>query len=516
MPELSNLFRLRLGLREARGATRERLDCGTMNGDGASNTGEGVHPDSDTLTAYVERVLGSGERTQVLRHLAICGECREIVVLALPEAEASTKVPAAVFVARGWRALLNPRLGLAASALAAALVMALIVESPRKPARSAQKAVQTPSSNLAPGTDNFSNQNPPPAASPIAQSIPSLSANPGLPESKESKARASLPNTRAAIRPQANQASSSTPAAPNRQRPEIYDLRSTASAVTTTPSPGIAGVVTGERRDYLNAALFAGGSTFDGSDAGNGSGVAKNELPIAPPRTASAWNAIPPAQIHDFTQLSSVPGAARHTFVPPRPPGRSFVGRLMVSPAQRLFPKQPPLSARMLAFNNTMGPNGQLNPTKDKSQSVELMAAPARGPEADLADSPAFSERARSKPVASGSDADSGAGSSSWKLAGGRLFKKGESGSWIEAYTAQSIEFSTVAPHGSDVWAGGHDAALIHSNDGGATWERITLGSAASGTIVKIEAKGVNVQVVSSSGQSWTSVDGGKTWTRED
>jgi hypothetical protein len=492
------------------------LDCGATNGGGTSIAKAVDHPDADTLTAYSERVLGSGERTQVLRHLAICGECREIVLLALPEAEAAAKAPVALPVARGWRALFTPRLGLAASALAAALVVGLIVESTRKPAPNAQKTLQAPNVNSTAGTGDVANQVAPPTASPIAGSIPSLSANPALPESKESNTAAALPDARAAIRSQANLAPNVTPAARSREATEVYDLRSTASTVATASPASITGVVSGERRDYLNAALFTGASTFDGSGTGNGSGIAKKELPIAPaPRAGSAWNSIPSAQIPDFTQLSSVPATARHTFVPPHSPERRFVG-FMFSPAQKLFQRQLPLSSRMLALNNTMGGNGQLNPTKDRSQSVELKAAPTGRTEADLADSPAFSERARSKPFASGSDTEYGSGSSSWKVAGGRLFKKGEAGSWIEAYSAESIEFATFTAHGTDVWAGGHDAALIHSNDGGTTWERITLGSAASGIIVKIEAKGPNVQVVSSSGQSWTSVDGGKTWTRED
>ncbi len=44
------------------------------------------HPDADLLTAFAERTLPDGERTVVLEHLARCGDCREIVALALPEA----------------------------------------------------------------------------------------------------------------------------------------------------------------------------------------------------------------------------------------------------------------------------------------------------------------------------------------------------------------------------------------------------------------------------------------------
>jgi Carboxypeptidase regulatory-like domain/Putative zinc-finger len=45
------------------------------------------HPDADLLTAFAERSLPDRERNVVLEHLARCGDCRDIVALALPESE---------------------------------------------------------------------------------------------------------------------------------------------------------------------------------------------------------------------------------------------------------------------------------------------------------------------------------------------------------------------------------------------------------------------------------------------
>lgn len=42
------------------------------------------HPDADVLTAFAEHSLPELERDSVLEHLARCGDCREIVALALP------------------------------------------------------------------------------------------------------------------------------------------------------------------------------------------------------------------------------------------------------------------------------------------------------------------------------------------------------------------------------------------------------------------------------------------------
>jgi len=43
------------------------------------------HPDADLLTAFSERALTGQERDRVLNHLCGCSECRQVVVLALPE-----------------------------------------------------------------------------------------------------------------------------------------------------------------------------------------------------------------------------------------------------------------------------------------------------------------------------------------------------------------------------------------------------------------------------------------------
>jgi hypothetical protein len=43
------------------------------------------HPDANLLTAFEENSLTARERSEVLRHLAVCPTCREVVALAVPE-----------------------------------------------------------------------------------------------------------------------------------------------------------------------------------------------------------------------------------------------------------------------------------------------------------------------------------------------------------------------------------------------------------------------------------------------
>src|SRR5229473_7542872 len=48
---------------------------------------EQAHPDADLLAAFAEQALSTTERDGVLQHLALCGDCREVVALALPAAD---------------------------------------------------------------------------------------------------------------------------------------------------------------------------------------------------------------------------------------------------------------------------------------------------------------------------------------------------------------------------------------------------------------------------------------------
>jgi hypothetical protein len=61
------------------------------------------HPDADLLTAFAEHSLPGIERDIVLEHLARCGDCREVVALALPATEpVQTVVSPSSSPSSGW------------------------------------------------------------------------------------------------------------------------------------------------------------------------------------------------------------------------------------------------------------------------------------------------------------------------------------------------------------------------------------------------------------------------------
>lgn len=59
----------------------------------------GSHPDADLLTAFAEQSLSGRERDLVMEHLAFCGDCRDVVAVALPATEIAA-IPASVSAAR--------------------------------------------------------------------------------------------------------------------------------------------------------------------------------------------------------------------------------------------------------------------------------------------------------------------------------------------------------------------------------------------------------------------------------
>jgi hypothetical protein len=64
----------------------------------------GLHPDPDTLSAFIEGVLSEHERLQCLAHLGDCSQCREVVFLA----QEPQPAPAAPNPVSAWRRWFTP------------------------------------------------------------------------------------------------------------------------------------------------------------------------------------------------------------------------------------------------------------------------------------------------------------------------------------------------------------------------------------------------------------------------
>jgi hypothetical protein len=90
---------------------------------------------------------------------------------------------------------------------------------------------------------------------------------------------------------------------------------------------------------------------------------------------------------------------------------------------------------------------------------------------------------------------------------------------WEVIPLSDRVSFRAVTASGNEVWAGGSNGALFHSSDGGSRWVQIAISEEAAkptGTIVSIDAHDPNqLKITTSSGDQWTSTDGGWHWRQE-
>jgi Photosynthesis system II assembly factor YCF48/Putative zinc-finger len=485
MPELTNLLRQRL--------------AGTENG-------ALVHPDADTITAYVEQSLSTAERQTMAAHLAGCEPCREVVALSLPQLHESAiqtvLKPAPV---SAWRRLFTPAFGLAASVTAMAIIAVLVLQLPHRagplPAQENQQAQSTvPAEPVADGAVAGNKD----AATQSAGTKPGY---PTTPESANTLDRAQL----AQIETQ------------SRQRRDESARMQIAAGFTEPAAPLKAPILTAGllKKDYVNTNFFANSDDNVVLEQQSNAGRSGN-IPVAPQPQAATANRSFGYASDRLTNFSDIPANAAgkstvHILTPSPSPERFTCTLCKVAQATaqatahtlHLRTVTPALHASALG-NSALGGPGMFSNTLEKNQSTEVSAALDKDEGGSLANSGVLSHGALG---ISSYKSSANSEPTQWKVAGGKLIKADGQSQWEDAYPAAGIEFASVNARGKDVWAGGSHAFLLHSRDAGVTWEVVKLGDTANGTIVGIIAGAFNVQVKTSENQLWLSADGGKTWT---
>ena len=151
---------------------------------------ERAHPDADLLTAFAEQALSVTERDGVLKHLALCGDCREVVALAIPaadivatkiatETEAVRATPTPVKAQRNWLTaskLAWPSLRWAALAAGVAVVASVLLVHPGKLNRAMPPSANRQVATIAPPASGPQIASSPIESSPIASSSTDQSA----------------------------------------------------------------------------------------------------------------------------------------------------------------------------------------------------------------------------------------------------------------------------------------------------------------------------------------------------
>lgn len=483
MPELSNLLRQRLA---------------------ATETGETqAHPDADTLTAYMEQSLAPAESKTVIAHLAVCEPCREVVslsqaVMAQPDTQ-TVLTPAPV--AR-WRRLFTPVFGAAAAVAAMAVIAVMVLQLPQKnPQRGSNSATANSATANNPASQPAQESQQAKAASAVDQVAPAepkTAAPIQQADTRVTSARADL----------AIAARETVARLEDSRRAKAKKLASAApsvAAMQSAPAPVLTAAL--PKKDYVNTNFLNA----------NGADKIGNNLPVAPQPQPGASNTAFNTANNKIALFADLPANAAgkstvRLLTPPPPPEHPgcTVCKFVQSTAHTLgfhSPVRAPALRAGALGNSALGGPGMFSGAIEKNQPSELSAAPARADADTLAASSSLSAGAMAY-----RSADSA--TPTWKVANGKLMKSSGQAQWEDAYpvAGSTMEFSFVNARGNDVWAGGSHASLIHSRDGGQTWETVKLGDNASGTIVSIIAGTMSVQVKTSDNQSWASSDGGKNW----
>src|SRR5271169_1927712 len=138
------------------------------------------HPDADVLTAFAERSLFGKERAVVLEHLARCGDCRDIVALALPAAE---PVEAAIRpTPSGWLTWPVLRWGFVAAGVIAVASFGLLqyqrpaIRAVKQQSASVEVAANEPKKSVAPFAAGAPTEKAVPAATGKKEQLQSPSA----------------------------------------------------------------------------------------------------------------------------------------------------------------------------------------------------------------------------------------------------------------------------------------------------------------------------------------------------
>ncbi|MGA9390061.1 MAG: YCF48-related protein [Candidatus Sulfotelmatobacter sp.] len=453
------------------------------------------HPDADLLTAFAEQSLAGRERALVMEHLAICGECRDVVTLALPASEITSPTDSPRSAGIGWFAWPVLRWGaLAAGILAVASVGVLQYTD-----RHQEKIV---ASNLVRNNlmQNNSRQKEEPLSSPLAQRA--------------------LP-----------------PVAPTI---ETADKKTSAHELVSKARPFFSGASQG--RSARIGGGSGGGMAVGASPVSTGANASRDTAsPQALEATLQAPNAAPEIRQQVRVGTSSTVVEVQSAAVP----ANSVVG----GPQNQLAQNQADLpvvdlsvadlSVKDMPVKDRNVTNLDVVKAKDPVAPQPASASPSQP--VQISSSVMVRVPSRWAVTPSGALQRSFDGGNTWENVVPTLFparaadRNGALQSGVqraaenvaqdskdqEVVPAPSpkLTFRAVAASGLEVWAGTSDGALYHTSDGGNRWARVIpseAGTFLSGEIASIEfSDPQHGKVATSTAELWTTSDAGQRWHKQ-
>ena len=454
------------------------------------------HPDADVLTAFAERSMPASERALVLEHLARCGDCRDVVALALPAPAVHAKEvvePAGAGLRSWWR---WPVLRGAAVAAAVIAVVAVGI---------------------------YQYQHRAPANVIVARS-----------EESNQVAAPPAPNETETAAPRAE-----TVAPPAETRREAAPP---PSRLFAGKSPSNTADALGWRAKSTGVAAGASGGIVAGAGPAQGTKMAMAE----PPRDLA------------FAPSPQAPSAQTTKQIPaPSPPRRDAPPAVSQTVEVQGEAKSVTVEAQAPTQLNTQ--TAELRaPTESAEDKVRRAKPPATVSGATpVAVSPTFARNQldlqQGYQTSTPHWTISSAGILQRSLDGGKTWqdvnvmnvtakpglyagsmqmanvsndreskkvaKKLANEKAAKPETAPTPIFRAVAAIGNEVWAGASGGLLYHSADAGTLWTSIILstqGVTLSGDIIRIEfSDPLHGKITTSTSETWTTADGGQSWQKQ-
>jgi hypothetical protein len=466
------------------------------------------HPDADLLTAFAEQSLAAGEREHVMQHLAQCGDCREIVHLALPATEAVAPAESNSRARTGWLRWPALRWGLvAAGILAVTSVGVLQFRQRQEKAQVATRLVPREQLASSERSAPLSPSTPPPPTS--SQPTSSLQ----LPAGEAGK----LEMRKKAITARALSDDKATTTA-NAVFPRSNQFHGGAAGGIGAGSSVGASIGGSIRRDVAPDRTFPNAPAGQSADQ---SVSAKQSSPVPAAReVVEVAHGMETVEVSGAAPLAQTEVAAQNATQDQLAQNQSAV-KLQSSGKQteavvRAKPTLPQVNgmaaaadlrnyadAKSPALRWTIGANGALQRSLDEGKTwLEVNLAADGSMNSNL-----VSQSNSQLMVAKNSAA--------------RTATKAEAKSSSAPAPPSPVVFRALAvsSNAAEVWAGGSAGVLYHTMDGGNLWVRVVpseAGVALTGDIVSIQFSDPrNGTLTTSNAAAWTTNDNGQTWHKQ-
>src|ERR1700722_470981 len=431
--------------------------------------GAEAHPDADLLTAFAEQSLGESERTGVMEHLARCGDCREVVALALPANEAVAEAATSRPSRGGWFSWPVLRWSVAIAGIIAIASFGILQYRQRQKSESLGS--------------NLTAQN-----EPTANAVQALPQSPAPPLARSESQNIILPAEKSKQTDKKKQAEQ--PGGLQSSNTQNFTIAPPTRAMNRAAPAG--GAVKGATSGIARGGV-AGGN-FLGS--GSGTGVAAKAAAPSARNTATVVGELKNATPEETAKLE--PRLAR--------------GQAGGVPSTAVTIEAAPQSAEAAVTTESQAADQIIESPKGQPSQYESSATLGV---VEAKDAAAMSNLELATPRWSiSAEGNSGqVGSGAGKARSFAMRKK------TAIQGNPHTVFRAVSAAGAEVWAGGSAAMLYHSTDSGLHWARIVPSEsevALTGDITSIEfSDSQHGKIATSAGEVWITADDGKTWSTE-